>query len=77
LSLYTFWQKNGYDFSDLGSQCEVIIAGSGYFSQSRDLKDENNNRRFSIQVTSKVGKFLIDEKVPLKKIKEKKELVFF
>jgi hypothetical protein len=61
LSLYTFWQKNGYDFSDLGSQCEVIIAGSGYFSQ----------------VTSKVGKFLIDEKVPLKKIKEKKELVFF
>jgi hypothetical protein len=70
LSLYSYWKKMGYDFGDLGSQCEVILAGSGYFSQSRDLFNENNNRRFSIQVTSKVGKFLIDEKKPIKKLKE-------
>lgn len=58
LSLYNFWTSQGADFRSLGSQCEVIIAGSGYFSQSRDNKNEQNNRRFTIQVTSKVGKFL-------------------
>lgn len=65
LSLYTFWQEMGYDFGNLGSQCEVIIAGSGYFSQSRDVDNEDINRRFTIQVTSKVGKFLNDAKNPV------------
>ena len=46
------------DFRDLGSQCEIIIAGSGYFGYSRDVDNESNNRKFSIQVTSKVGKIL-------------------
>lgn len=64
LSLYSYWKKMGYDFGDLGSQCEVILAGSGYFSQSRDVLYEEKNRRFTIQVTSKVGKFLTDEKTP-------------
>ena len=64
LSLYSYWKQMGYDFGDLGSQCEVIIAGSGYFSQSRDVVNEENNRRFTIQVTSKIGKFLKDEKTP-------------
>jgi hypothetical protein len=58
LSLFNYWKQIGVDFNKLGNQCEVIIAGSGYFSQSRDEKYENNNRRFTIQVTSKVGKFL-------------------
>ena len=70
LSLYNFWKKVGADFNSLGSQCEVIIAGSGYFSQSRDEENESNNRRFTIQVTSKVGKFLNEiEKPKEKKIK--------
>jgi hypothetical protein len=70
LSLYNFWKKVGADFNSLGSQCEVIIAGSGYFSQSRDEENESNNRRFTIQVTSKVGKFLNKiEKPKEKKIK--------
>ena len=64
LALYNYWKSMGYDFGNLGSQCEVIIAGSGYFSQSRDIDDETNNKRFTIQVTSKVGKFLKDEKTP-------------
>jgi len=64
LSLYSYWKKMGHDFGDLGSQCEVIIAGSGYFSQSRDVVYEEKNRRFTIQVTSKVGKFLKDKKTP-------------
>ena len=58
LSLYNYWKNNDINFRKLGSQCEVIIAGSGYFSQSRDTIREENNRRFTIQVTSKVGKFL-------------------
>jgi hypothetical protein len=58
LSLYNYWKSNGLDFRAIGDQCEVIIAGSGYFSQARDLYNEENNRKFSIQITSKVGKFL-------------------
>jgi outer membrane protein OmpA-like peptidoglycan-associated protein len=60
LSLYNFWKDNGINFRALAPQCEIIIAGSGYFGQSRDKKDEQKNKRFTIQITSKVGK-LIDE----------------
>ncbi|UAN00017.1 hypothetical protein K8354_04605 [Polaribacter litorisediminis] len=67
LSLFNYWKKIGADFNSLGSQCEVILAGSGYFSQSRDEENENNNRRFTIQVTSKVGKFLNEIEKPKKK----------
>ena len=58
LSLFNYWKSMGLDFKDLGSQCEIIIAGSGHFGYSRDQSDERNNRKFSIQVTSKVGKLL-------------------
>jgi len=58
LSLFNYWKSRGLDFRDLGSQCEIIIAGSGYFGYSRDQSNEGNNRKFSIQVTSKVGKLL-------------------
>ena len=58
LSLFNYWKSRGLDFRDLGSQCEIIIAGSGYFGYSRDQSNERNNRKFSIQVTSKVGKLL-------------------
>ena len=58
LALYNFWKSKGIDFRNLGNQCEVILAGSGYFGQSRDSTTERNNRRFTIQITSKVGKFL-------------------
>jgi len=57
LSLFNYWKSRGLDFKDLGSQCEIIIAGSGHFGYSRD-NNEENNRKFSIQVTSKVGKLL-------------------
>lgn len=58
LSLFYFWKNNGIDFTEIGNQqCEVIIAGSGHFGFSRE-EDERQNRRFSIQVTSKVGMFL-------------------
>ena len=57
LSLVNFWKLYGVDFKKLGPQCEIIIAGSGYFGYSRDESNEGNNRKFSIQVTSKVGKY--------------------
>jgi outer membrane protein OmpA-like peptidoglycan-associated protein len=58
LSLFNYWKSRGTDFRDLGAQCEIILAGSGYFGYSRDMLDERNNKRFTIQVTSKVGKYL-------------------
>jgi tetrahydromethanopterin S-methyltransferase subunit B len=57
LALFNFWKENSINFYRLNGQCEVMIAGSGYFGQSRE-NDEAKNKRFSIQVTSKVGKFL-------------------
>lgn len=77
LSLFNYWKQMGADFNSLGSQCEVIIAGSGYFSQSRDEQNENNNRRFTIQVTSKVGKFLHKIEKPVEKEIEINEPSFF
>ncbi len=56
LSLYNFWKDEGYDFKSLNN-CEILIAGSGYFGKSRDLNDESNNKRFTIQITGKIGEF--------------------
>lgn len=61
LSLFNYWKGRGLDFRKIGPQCELIIAGSGYFGHSRDTVNEINNRKFSIQITSKVGK-LIDRR---------------
>lgn len=58
LALYNYWKSRGLDFRSIGSQCEVIIAGSGYFGSSRDEKKEQNNKKFTIQITSKVGKLI-------------------
>lgn len=77
LSLFNYWKQMGADFNSLGSQCEVIIAGSGYFSQSRDEENENNNRRFTIQVTSKVGKFLNKIEKPVENKIEINKTSFF
>lgn len=58
LALFNYWKRRGLDFRSIGSQCEVIIAGSGYFGSSRDEKKERNNKKFTIQITSKVGKLI-------------------
>lgn len=56
MSLYNYWKKNGYDFRELDN-CELMIAGSGYFGKSRDNINEANNKRFTIQITAKIGEF--------------------
>ncbi|PMD96793.1 hypothetical protein C5O19_13325 [Siphonobacter curvatus] len=57
LALVDFWKQNGINF-DQFKNCEVLIVGSGHFGKSRDPRNENANRRFTIQITSKVGKSL-------------------
>ena len=59
LALYEFWVENDIDINKI-KNCEVIIAGSGYFSKSRfpmesAIKDSPLNRRFTIQITPKIG----------------------
>ncbi|MBO9638388.1 OmpA/MotB family protein [Siphonobacter aquaeclarae] len=57
LALTDFWKRNGLDF-DRFPNCEILIVGSGHFGKSRDPRNEIANRRFTIQITSKVGKTL-------------------
>lgn len=58
LSLMYYWQMNGYDFKNLNN-CEILIVGSGYFSKSRE-ENEIENRKFTIQITPKIGQFITD-----------------
>lgn len=63
LSLMDFWQVNTINFREIVN-CEVLICGSGYFGKSRqqmvnDRLDSQFNRRFTIQITPKIGKIEI------------------
>lgn len=65
LSLVNFWKRQGIDFS-LIENCEVLIAGSGYFGRSREPMvnsslDSNSNRKFTIQITPKVGEIKVGQ----------------
>lgn len=53
LSLVNFWQNNGINFKAFNN-CEILITGSGYFGKSREA-NENENRKFTIQITPKIG----------------------
>lgn len=57
LALVNLWKENKVDFTTLGNQCEILIVGSGYFGKSRSMI-EKENRRFTIQITSKFGKLI-------------------
>jgi hypothetical protein len=53
LSLVNYWHRNGLDFK-VFNNCEILITGSGYFGKSREKK-ESENRKFTIQITPKIG----------------------
>ena len=53
LSLVNFWQSKGLDFKKIDN-CELMIVGSGYFGKSREA-NEDENRKFTIQITPKIG----------------------
>lgn len=54
LALSNYWKSRNLMFSDMDN-CEIMLVGSGYFGKSRDQQNEENNRKFSIQITAKVG----------------------
>lgn len=54
LSLVNLWQSKNWNFRDIPN-CEILIAGSGYFGRSRDKEREWENRKFTIQITPKIG----------------------
>lgn len=62
LSIYNYWKENGINFNNL-KNVEVLLAGSGHFGKSRvsakklDEYDSELNRRFTIQITGKIGEF--------------------
>ncbi len=58
LSLVNYWQDNGLDFTEI-SNCELMIVGSGYFGKARDT-NEDENRKFTIQITPKIGEIRIE-----------------
>ena len=60
LALVDFWKGNLIDFSSIDN-CEVLMCGSGYFGKSREPmisagQDNQSNRKFTIQITPKIGK---------------------
>lgn len=64
LSLISFWKENDIDFDSI-KNCEPLICGSGYFGKSRTpmvdrFTDSNSNRKFTIQITPKIGKIRPD-----------------
>ncbi len=55
LALYNRWRIKGkHDFRKYNT--EVIIAGSGFNGNNRDTTNENNNKRFVIQIIPKIGR---------------------
>lgn len=54
LSLYLRWREKGIDLRKYNT--EVIIAGSGFNGINRDKENENNNKRFIIQIIPKMSK---------------------
>lgn len=52
LALYNSWKQ--FDFRE--SNTEVIIAGSGFNGINRDANNEDNNKRFIIQIIPKIDK---------------------
>lgn len=56
LALMNYWQRNQLDFKKFDN-CEILISGSGYFGKSRE-ENENENRKFTIQITPKVGELI-------------------
>lgn len=55
LALYDRWKK--VDKIDLRKyNTEIIIAGSGFNGNNRDMKKEDNNKRFIIQIIPKINR---------------------
>lgn len=54
LALYNHWLGNGLNLRKYNT--EIIIAGSGFNGNNRDDKNEDNNKRFFIQIVPKINR---------------------
>lgn len=54
LALYLYWKNKGIDFRKYNT--EVIIAGSGFNGDNRDMNVEEYNKRFVIQIIPKINR---------------------
>lgn len=54
LALYLRWKRNGFDFRKYNT--EVLISGSGFNGINRDMRIEDNNKRFVIQIIPKISR---------------------
>lgn len=54
LALYKRWRVKGLNFRNYNT--EIIIAGSGFNGINRDMKVEENNKRFIIQIIPKISR---------------------
>ena len=54
LALYSKWKRSGLDFRKYNT--EILICGSGFNGINRDVKKEDNNKRFVIQIIPKISR---------------------
>lgn len=54
LALYNRWLQKGLNLRKYNT--EIIIAGSGFNGNNRDDKNEDNNKRFFIQIVPKINR---------------------
>lgn len=54
MSLYKHWLRNGINLRQYNT--EIQICGSGMNGINRDVNDENNNKRFVIQILPKISR---------------------
>ena len=54
LALYKRWQDKGLNLRKYNT--EIIIAGSGFNGNNRDDRNEDNNKRFFIQIVPKINR---------------------
>ena len=59
LAVYNFWRRNGIDLRKYNA--EVLICGSGFNGRNRDTQNEDNNKRFVIQILPKVASTIANE----------------
>lgn len=55
--LKEYWESIGLDFSKDALNCELVLAGSGYYGKNRS-RNSDNNRKFIIQIIPKLGRFI-------------------
>ena len=59
LAVYNYWRFNGIDLRRYNT--EVLVCGSGFNGLNRDMQNEDNNKRFVIQILPKVARTIANE----------------